>query len=256
MNKIQDYRQYNLGMEKSLTDKILFFRYKLDHSNVTHFVDFGCADGMITKAIKSMCPKIKIIGYDIDDEMLRLARINNPNVKFTSSWGEVQSIIEGKESAISIISTIHEVYSYGTEDSIKQFWNRIFSGMFKYIFIRDMLPTNHIDRPADNMDLTMIKFKADKEQLREYQEVWGKITTVRDMTHFLFKYTYTENYEREVRENYFALTIQEMMRLIPDNYIVDLFDSYILPALRERIQKDFNISLFHETHAKLIIERI
>lgn len=73
--------------------------------------------------------------------------------------------------------------------------------------------------------------------------------------HFLLKYTYTSNWEREVNENYFPVSIETVLKKIPKNYAITHKDLYVLPYKSSTIKNDFGILLKHSTHAKLIIER-
>ena len=60
-----------------------------------------------------------------------------PECKFYKEWNEIA--MDPKETLINISSTLHEVYSYGTEASVAEFWERVFGSGFKYIAIRDMM---------------------------------------------------------------------------------------------------------------------
>lgn len=61
---------YNAIMSKSLIDKIYF----LDKVDVDLFIDFGCADGLLTGFISKIFPEIEIIGYDIKEAILPFLR--------------------------------------------------------------------------------------------------------------------------------------------------------------------------------------
>lgn len=37
------------------------------------------------------------------------------------------------------------------------------------------------------------------------------------------KYKWVENWAREVRENYFPITIEEFLSKVPNNYVIDYF---------------------------------
>ena len=74
--------------------------------------------------------------------------------------------------------------------------------------------------------------------------------------HFLLKYKYTLNWDREVHENYLPITTEEMMSRIPEGYRVVLKDSFALPYISWQIRKDFGFDLTEHTHIKLILEKI
>ncbi len=94
------------------------------------------------------------------------------------------------------------------------------------------------------------------EHLKNYESVWGKVESERDLIHYLLKYSYTENWEREVRENYLALTLEEFKEHIPENYQITYFDHFTLPYIAWQIKKDFDIELKAPTHLKIILKKI
>lgn len=83
---ISNYDRYVEGMEKSMCDK-LFFVNRVDFDVI---VDFGCANGSFLSKVESLKPGVKIIGYDLDDEMLKKASsILGDKALLTSDWNEV-----------------------------------------------------------------------------------------------------------------------------------------------------------------------
>ena len=83
---ISNYDKYIADMEKGMSDK-LFFINDVDFDVV---VDFGCADGTFLSKLQKIKPNVKIIGYDLDDEMLKKAsdRLGNKAL-LTSNWKDV-----------------------------------------------------------------------------------------------------------------------------------------------------------------------
>ena len=73
--------------------------------------------------------------------------------------------------------------------------------------------------------------------------------------HFLLKYRYTQNWEREVREDYFPISSERLMTLIPDSCRVIFCERFTLPYTAWQLRKDLGIELKHHTHIKLILER-
>lgn len=176
-HSISNYNDYVSGMEKSIEDK-LFFLNKLDFDVI---VDYGCSNGKLLKIIKDKQPDISVIGYDLDSSMLDQAS-NNVDGLFTNKWGEVIRHIRqsGFESPLlNLGSVIHELYSYGSSQFINFFWNRqVFSGNFKYITIRDMIPSlitkkvNYLD------DVKIVKSKSDPKLIKSFEkngDHWKKI---------------------------------------------------------------------------------
>lgn len=259
IENIRDYSVYNEGMKKSLLDKI-FFMDKIDTKLI---VDYGCADGTLIHFLHSLFPEINYIGYDIDDTMLEEARKKfhkDDKVKFTSDWEEVETAAiennnSNKNTAVVLSSVIHEIYAYGTRNEVEEMWKNVFSFFFKYVIIRDMVPGFSIDKKSDINDVKNVLRKASSSQIRDFEQIWGSVEQNKNLVHFLLKYRYTNNWEREVKENYLPITREELLRTIPDEYNIEFHEHYILPFLKKIVKKDFGIELKDNTHLKLVLER-
>ncbi len=251
--EISSMDKYITGMMKSIQDK-LFFIDKIDTDLI---VDFGCADGSIISEIKRRRSDIDIIGYDIDDNMLNMARYKNKDCFFTNSWDDVISRIDKYNSpCLNLSSVIHEVYSYSNSRIIKKFWEKnVFGSGFKWITIRDMIPSIKISKDINfESDVKKIKNKSDK-YLKSFEDRWGPIDyDYRTFTHYLLKYKFKENWEREVKENYLPLTLETLKKKIPNSYKIVYEDNFILDHIKSEVLKDFGVLLRHPTHSKLIIK--
>ena len=255
---------YNKEMSKGMEDK-LFFLKELPKDTYT-FVDFGCADGsMINTLIHGLGIKHKYIGYDISDTMINLAKTNyngpaKGDVVFTTNWDDVIEEIECSNRSKTVLilsSVIHEVYSYGTEESIKDFWGHVFHPIFDYIVIRDMCPSKDIDRPSDHRISDNVAGQSDIRQLKEFMDIWGPIANNKNMIHFLLKYRWNVNWKREVNENYFPIYVEELLEKFrnTNGYNLDYFKRFRVPFLDKCIKEDFNIELKDNTHIKAIFSR-
>jgi hypothetical protein len=203
---IINYEVYNRGLDKSFQDK-LFFLDKIDE--ITGLVDFGCADGALIQHMTGGLPDVKLVGYDINQEMIQLARGKDKTGKlFTNDFNEAMCIDDADRSLLNLSSVIHEVYSYSMPYAINEFWNSVFNSGFQYIAIRDFCVSASVNRKADVNDWVRVMQKANVNQVSDYESIWGSITENRNLVHFLMKYRYTANWEREVRENYFPITLK------------------------------------------------
>ncbi len=250
--QINDMQVYTNRMQKSVLDK-MFFMDKV-FSPFSTLVDFGCANGELIKALQALFGEYRYIGYDISREMIDAAKENVTFAEFYSDWDEIKA--DFSDALLNISSTLHEVYSYGTDDEIETFWHRVFHSGFKYISIRDMMFSDRDREPADAGELSIVesdRIYATKRQ--DYEQIWGKIATRHDLVHYLLKYKYTENWEREVRENYVPITVEQLLRKIPKEYEIVYLDHFTLPFTAWQIKKDFDISLTTPTHIKLILKR-
>jgi hypothetical protein len=255
---IKDTETYISGMNKSILDK-LFFLNKIKPDII---VDFGCADGTILLNINKKYPNIKLIGYDLDSNMIEKAKIRVPIAKITNNWEEVEnSIYSYKNPTLLLSSVIHEVYSYSRPINVKKFWdNYVFGNKFKYIVIRDMIPSVQLqkeDLDKFKNDVKKVNKLADKKQLWSFEKIWGSIDDdYRTFMHWLLKYTYTDNWDREVSENYLPISLETLYKKIPSNYKILYKHNFIFEPIQKRIIKDFGIHLIHNTHTKMIIEKI
>lgn len=254
---ISNYDQYIADMNTTMSDKLFF----LDEIKFDVIVDFGCADGTFLKSLSSSRPNVKIIGYDLDQTMLDIAKKKLPsNSILTDSWDVViKEISNYKSPLLNLSSVIHEVYSYSSNEDVVKFWNQqVFGGKFKYITIRDMMPSveltkNEITNYKD--DARKVRQKANKNSLATFEEVWGSIySEYKNFIHFLLKYKYTDNWEREVNENYLPITLEELESKIPNSYSIIYEKDFVLPYLRQEVKRDFGVELTHSTHVKMIIK--
>ena len=212
MYDIKDMRIYLHRMQKSVLDK-MFFADKV-FEPIDAVVDFGCANGELIKALHAFWDDCRYVGYDISEKMIEAARENVPQADFTCCWDDLG--VDPRKSLVNISSTIHEVYSYGTQADVDLFWQRIFHSGFKYVTIRDMMLSQAAFAPADPGAVRKVRANEKyARQLAEYEEIWGPITTRHDLAHYRLKYTYTQNWDREVRENYFPVTIEEIRAMTP-----------------------------------------
>lgn len=252
-NQIADLNGYLYKMQKSMIDK-MFFIDKI-FEPIETIVDFGCANGELIKMLQYYFDEYSYVGYDISEKMVQAAKENVPGAVFCSDWDSIS--VPFDRSLLNISSVIHEVYSYCTPDDIDLFWRRVFDSGFRYITIRDMmLSQTYSDTPAAESDLGMIRANSEyRRHLEDYESIWGRIKTKKQMAHYLLKYSYTQNWDREVREDYLGLTLEELIAMIPKNYRVTYQEHYTLPYVGWQIKKDFGIDLKIPTHIKMIIEK-
>jgi len=254
---------YNDSMHKSLEDK-LFFTKKLPLGDYC-FVDFGCADGALLRELSKRYKKSKFIGYDISEEMLVLARKRTKklNILFTNSWDTVEEYLRHyrKNSVLILSSVIHEVYSYATSpEDIDAFWEKVLHSGFTYICIRDMMLTDDLNRVyrEDSKDrwwaCKMYGYDSKFEPyLNQFESKYGSIYIVKNLVHFLLKYRWTINWERELNENYFPISQEELLEKFKDKNIIYL-ERFNIPYLRKCIERDWGFDMDRDTHIKLIVQ--
>ena len=261
--RIENMEAYTLAMSKSMIDK-MFFMDKVDESVTTVF-DFGCANGVLIGTLARLFPDMTYVGYDVDEDMIKTAgeRCGDlGNVFLFSSlrdfeaWAAVREL-DFKKTVLNLSSLIHEVYSYGTPDSIEEFWKFVTGSGFGYIAIRDMCLDCSAQRPALKEDVIKVRSGYDLKLIAQFEALHGSITDNRNLIHFLLKYRYTDNWEREVRENYVPVSVEDIMGRIAGNgsgYRLIYFDHYILPFFARSVKRDFDISVKDYTHVKFVYE--
>jgi 23S rRNA U2552 (ribose-2'-O)-methylase RlmE/FtsJ len=234
---IADFDDYIEGMKMSMEDK-LFFVNKLDFDVI---VDFGCANGTFLSLIQNMKPGVKLIGYDLDDTRISKAEsVIGGEAFLTSRWEQVVLELSKYENPLlNLSSVIHEVYSYSHSSVIKKFWEQqVFGGNFKWITIRDMIPSVEIH----------------KSELKSFEDKWSPIdNNYRTLVHFLLKYRYTDNWDRELNENYLPVSLETVKKKIPSSYKITYEQDFIVPFIKDKVMEDFGITIKHSTHTKMII---
>jgi len=259
MKQINDLDKYLSLMRNGMNDK-LFFTDKLFLEWNT-FLDFGCADGFLTKKIKSIFPNKEIYGYDEDTLLNTKWSESFTNVHFTN---DLESLPE-RIDVIFLSSVLHEVYSYKSLDEINEFWQKIFSLSPKYIIIRDMAydeelfllkEKNIYDKLQMNIFGKTYRYLQDKNkivQLKNHQEIFGK--GYKSLVHFLLKIMYVDsiNFDNELKEDFFACSLQEIRKRTHSRFNEVYFENYNLPYLTHFWKENLDIDLIEKTHSKLIL---
>lgn len=257
-NNIRNFKDYNNSMTKSMIDK-MFFMDKIDEDIITIF-DYGCADGALINFLSQLLPEMNFIGYDNNKDMINAARNKNKDNKNTMFFDSLKEFITfGKERgidsnnmAINLSSIIHEVYSYSSNEGVKDFWDFVNLYNFKYIIIRDMCLDETAHRPSLKEDLIKIKSKYNSNKIKEFECYNGTINDNYNLVHFLLKYRYVDNWDREVRENYLPCSVEKIASNINNRYELIYFDHYILPFISRVVKRDFDIIIKDYTHVKFI----
>lgn len=256
---IVDIQSYIDGMGMSISDKMFF----VDRSNFDVIVDFGCANGSFLSKLQKTNPNAKLIGYDLDTTMISKAKtILGKRATLTNNWSEVVSITQKyKSPLLNLSSVIHEVYSYSGSNEIRKFWDdQVFGGDFRFISIRDMIPSVEMEKSEISEfkdDVRKVRRLSDSDILNSFENRWGPINhNYRTFIHYLLKYRYVDNWEREVNENYLPLSLETLKSKIPQNYKIAFEDNFILSFLQQQIKKDFGISISHPTHTKMLIKNL
>lgn len=103
---------YIKKLEKGMEDKLFFLRH-IDISDYSLVVEFGCANGRLLRRIESVIDRsaTKLVGFDINEEIIMIAKNISPEITFTSKWEDVLALLENtpKKSLIIFSSVWHEI---------------------------------------------------------------------------------------------------------------------------------------------------
>lgn len=247
MTQIVDIKKYNDQMAKSMGDK-LFFLNKISATDVDKIVDFGCANGELFKYVPS---NWDLVGVDNNEEMKKQAIANFPKAKIVDNLNKVETT---NNTLLNMSSVIHEVYSYCSKKEINEFWKSVFNSNYKYIVIRDMMISDITDRPLRKQDLNDIENMKNQTTFQDFEKVWG-CKTYRNLIHYLLKYRYTENWERELHENYLPITLEQLLKKIPSDYEFIYLNRYTLPFIKNTVFETYGHTIRENTHAQIILKR-
>lgn len=242
---MQDLQGYLQRMEKSMTDK-LFFVDKIDLTKFDLVVDFGCADGTFIKYLNELYDSQNFLGYDISQQMIEKARqnVNCENVKFTGNLQELYEFIAEKKYAIVFSSVLHELGKDDFDLAINLMKNS------SAVIIRDMYFDKTRDQKFDCSKI--LENRKTDENLVDFEKKYGKIDNLLNLYHYFLKYTYTQNWQTEVLENYFGIDYQKIFDNLKNNFEILYDEKFTLPYKKDEIKKNFDFDLSLPTHRKLI----
>lgn len=252
---------YNDSMRKTMKDKLFFLDFIPDQ--LYTFVDFGCADGSLITTLYESCKEydITFIGYDLSSEMINLAKkkfnYNTDRVSFTTDWDFITEKLKAcvnTKKVLILSSVVHEVYSYSSKEEIEEFWERILNSGFDYICVRDMMYSQDMNRDSDSKLFFNVSTWKYKNMISEFMEKWGSLTNNLSLIHFLLKYRWQINWERELNENYFPVEVTEFLDRFKEKYNTIYLERFRVPFLEECWKKDFDITVNDYTHIKVIFE--
>ena len=250
MTPIKNIDAYNAGMRKSMLDKIWWLD-KID-DDVDTVLDYGCADGALLSMVHEMNPELILCGYDFSKDMIDLAAKNVPEGYFSHIYGAANTFVKENQVVLVASSVFHEIENYSYD--VTSEYERIFNNGHKYIAIRDMFISEKSWGMSDPLTVAKVRQQYDFNKIREFEEHIGSLDFNENLLQFFLTYRYNENWDREVREDYFPHTIEEFLSKIPEHYEVVHFEHYTLPFVRAQVWKDFGVQLTDPTHGKILLK--
>lgn len=256
MNNIKIYRE---RMAKTMTrDEKLFFMDKIDLHTYDVIIDFGGADGTLIYEIQRQYPDLdcQFIIVDNNAEMH-----NEYNLKNCTRVMDINGIDElllaDKEVLLICSSVLHEV----NEDTVNllagfcQKW-------VKALVLRDMAYVNMRDTDYYGAGKTYEQIYCNPDLaprfadfIKHSRELGWEQDSCRQIAHFILKYEYVENWDTEVKENYFNNNIIKLRDKLRDlGWLSTYHLAYPLPYKKAQAQTLFTFNL-PNTHFKAILER-
>jgi len=248
--RINNKHTYVDRLRRSIYDK-MFFVDKIEQPDA--MLDYGCSDGSLFAHIRPFYDRTVFFGLDKSVEMLEMMDVHDfiNACEDHDHWRETKAMCGFKRPAIILSSIVHEVYHYSPED-VKDFWDFVFE--FPVIIFRDMVPSTSAERDVNINDYRTVAAR-DGLPFIDYEDVWGCIRSQRDLLHYLLKRTFTDNWQRELRENYFPFELEVLLdEIIPDDRKITYMDHRVLPYKRRQWEQELGLRIDDATHLKMIIE--
>lgn len=266
----KDIKSYTKSMGNVVEDK-LFFLDKLNLENFI-FIDFGCANGTVLRALEKIYPCNDqhfrgYLGFDISDTMIDMARKewdgSYDTVYFSSNWDELirvydrmkRGLLSNGTTILFLSSVLHEVYSYGTPEDIETFWQRVSKLGADYVVFRDMMWSTAYDKMHTKTAVDSIRASDSCPGLWSFEQRWGGIDVPKNLVHYLLKYRWQINWERENAENYFPISLSEFLEHMSPEYDPQYLNHAPVPFIQQKIREDWDLELRVPTHLKAIFRR-
>lgn len=249
MRNIADRQGYLERIAKPLQEKLKITGYIPDTAKT--ILDVGCADGTLTLAMAGFFPKVRFLGVDLDGRFIEEAEAKSRgvnNVRFEKVY--LRDLLARPErfDAVVFSSVLHEFFTYGEGISsvlkaLADAHELLTPGGL--IIIRDMILREYTK--GATLEREDIIAKINKENLRPYiadfEKEFGKLDSVYKINHFLLKYWYTENWEREGKENYIPVTFERYEQIFALlGMTVQFQQSYLIDFLKDKWKKDFSLT--------------
>lgn len=255
MPPISNYNVYTNLMANGIEDKLFFFDFLRKHPEIDKFIDFGCADGTLLSYVHKEFPNLNLYGIDESQEMIERAKMK---VSCNLLQSKELPVIDRKNvTALNLSSVLHEVFFYSCPTELNNFFSNIYRNQINYIFIRDMLcpdcsQFSDKELSQDVMNRIDEKYKAERLSFEKYYNTDIRYNK-KDFIHFLLKYTYRVNWERELEENYFSYNLKTLTNRLKIYDIVSC-ELYTLPYKQTQVFNDFGYLIDVPTHYKMILK--
>ena len=153
-----NFKEYISRMDSNMKYKLKILENIPDGFD-GNILDFGCGSGILSRHIRALFPKATVVAYDVNENMLQVARENRSAVYYISKYKEL------KKFGFDIIifsSVLHELSPQ--VEAIVEVKKLLKSNSPGLIIIRD-----GFIRDRDKDDIRTIKLRDPEEAYRFYQ---------------------------------------------------------------------------------------
>lgn len=219
--------------------------------DASRILDVGCADGTVTKALAGLFPRASVRGIDLDEEFIAKAKEGVAAGKGTPEFERIylRQMLDRPEryDAVTFVSVLHEFYSYGEGMSsvlkaVADAYELLKPG--EKIIIRDMILQDAAKTASADSIIEKVRANVAMAPLiTDFERAHGPMTTLYSVNHFLLKYFYTDNWERECPEHYVPVTREQYEQLF--NLLgadLEHKETYLIPFLRDKWKADFGLT--------------
>lgn len=250
MEEIANPKTYLERMSKPLQEKLKIASFI--PKGTKSLLDVGCADGTMTLALAEMYPEIEFVGLDLNESFIAIAQAKIGklrNIRFETGFLRERLATPERFEVVLFCSVLHEFFSYGegTSTVVKALADA--HEILKpggTLIIRDMILYDYAEQAElwiPEMKEKVLKKEGMFRFLADFEKYFGEIKSVKELNHFLLKYMYTDNWEREVRENYVPISFEKYDQIFRLLGMSVLFQrSSTIPYLKEKWVKDFDFS--------------
>lgn len=236
-------------MAKPIQEKLKVARYiPVKSQNV---LDVGCADGVVTSSLAKIFPQAKVLGIDLNEGFVSIAKERWQdllNLEFERVYLRDLLARPMRYDVVVFCSVLHEFFTYG--EGISSVVKALADAHELLrpggrVIIRDMILFEYFQSSNLNTQSIIDKIytHASVQHLQDFEDQFGKLSSINSVNHYLLKYLYVENWEREGRENYVPVTFEqyeEIFKLL--GMRLGYLQSYLIPYLKDRWQQDFDLS--------------
>ena len=252
MNKINNENVYLSKMRRTFTDKAWFM--SLIPDDVTTIVDFGSADNSFINFLKHDYPEYRYVGIENNENFFKASVEQKQECYHSLSEFYETGDYDPETTLLVLNSVLHEVYSYGCADA---FWHELLVFDAKYVAFRDMYPRNcgKFGSGAFREMESNINCSGMRDHYEDFIQRWGRVRDGYTAIHFLLKYFYDENWQRECDENYIPFHYRELYTQIRKaGYNITSEYFYSLPYLKNKWHNDFRCN--ENSRLKSFIDQI